>query len=250
MIERERCMEKELQELMVVEESFLKQKSRVQWLQEGDQNTNFFHRMMAAKQHKNSIISLIDLEGNRLESYDQISKEIVRFFQNLIGTVGDKVTGCPKELLKEILSVELQNEAYKELVKLVSALEVKTTMFSINGEKALGPDGYTSHFFKVAWRIVGEDVTDAILSFFQRNELHPAFNSTIVTLVPKCQNPNSIRDFRPISCCSVIYKCITKIMANRMKQFSPALINGNQSAFIPGRSITDNILMAQELVKG
>ena len=123
-------------------------------------------------------------------------------------------------------------------------------MFSINGEKSPGPDGYTSHFFKVAWPIVESEVNEAILSFFERNFLHTAFNSTIIALVPKCQNPNSIKDFRPISCCSVIYKCITKIMSNRLKKFLPAIISGNQSAFISGRSITDNILMAQELVKG
>ena len=90
----------------------------------------------------------------------------------------------------------------------------------------------------------------AVNEFFQTRKMHPGFNSTIVTLVLKCSNPCSIRDFRPISYCSVIYKCLTKIIANRLKKYMPQLVGNNQSAFIPGRSITDNILMAQELVRG
>ena len=80
--------------------------------------------------------------------------------------------------------------------------------------------------------------------------MHRGFNSTIVTLVPKCPNPCSIRDFRPIFCYSVIYKYITKIVANRLKKHMPQLVENNQNVFIQGRSITDNIHMAQELVRG
>ena len=93
-------------------------------------------------------------------------------------------------------------------------------------------------------------MTRAVEYFFHTSKLLPAFNSTIVALVPKCQNPCNIKDYKPISCCSVVYKCITKIMANRFKPVMPFLIGNNQSAFILGGSITDNILMAQELVRG
>ena len=89
----------------------------------------------------------------------------------------------------------------------------------------------------------------AIRHFFCSSTILPAFNSTIVALILKNQNPRSIKEFKPISCCFVFYKCITKIMANRMKQFMPTLVGNNQCAFIPGCSISDNILMAQELVR-
>ena len=107
-------------------------------------------------------------------------------------------------------------------------------MFAINGGKAPGPDGYTTHLFKIAWSIVGRDMVEAVMHFFQINELSPAFNFTIVALVPKCSNLNNMTDFRPISCCTVMYKCITKIMADRLKRFFPFIIERNQSAFIEG----------------
>jgi hypothetical protein len=74
-------------------------------------------------------------------------------------------------------------------------------------------------------------------------------NATIITLVPKKINPSSMGDFRPISCCNVIYKCITKILSNRMLPFLGELVGMNQSAFIPSRSISENVLLAQEIVR-
>lgn len=76
------------------------------------------------------------------------------------------------------------------------------------------------------------------------------WNSTAVALVPKIPAPNSIKDYRPIACCNTIYKCITKILANRMQVVLPVIIGPSQSAFIKGRSIMDNILLMQELMRG
>ena len=75
--------------------------------------------------------------------------------------------------------------ASADLCKLISSEEIRQTMFGIGDDKAPGPDGFTTHFFKKAWYIVGEDVINAILSYFHTSKLLPAFNSTSVTLVPK-----------------------------------------------------------------
>ena len=123
-------------------------------------------------------------------------------------------------------------------------------MFAINGDKAFRLDGFFAHFFKVAWSTVGDDVVKAIMYFFQTKKLLLAFNATIVALVLNCPNHGGIKDFRPIFCCSVVYKCITKIMDNKLKEYMPFLVGSNQSSSIPSKTITDNIHMAQELVIG
>ena len=73
------------------------------------------------------------------------------------------------------------------------------------------------------------------------------FNHTHVVLIPKNKHPQSPKDYRPISLCNVIFKIITKVIANRLKRVLPDIIHGSQSAFVPGRLITDNAILAFEI---
>jgi hypothetical protein len=72
-------------------------------------------------------------------------------------------------------------------------------------------------------------------------------NATILALVPKKPNASVMGYFRPIACCNVIYKCITKILSNRMLSLLDFMISRSQSAFIPGRNIAENVLLAQRI---
>ncbi|XP_021985789.1 uncharacterized protein LOC110881983 [Helianthus annuus] len=131
---------------------------------------------------------------------------------------------------------------------LVTREEIKQAMFSISENKAPGPDGYTSAFFKHAWDIVGEEVTNAVLDFFDNGQLLKQINHAILSLIPKKDTADSVLDYRPISCCNVLYKCISKIITERIKGSLESFVGINQSAFVPGRKISDNILLTQELM--
>ncbi|GJV63740.1 RNA-directed DNA polymerase, eukaryota, reverse transcriptase zinc-binding domain protein [Tanacetum coccineum] len=109
---------------------------------------------------------------------------------------------------------------------------------------------YSSCFFKKSWQIVGEEMCKAIKEFFITGKILGEINATLIALVPKIDTPEKVSDFRPIACCNVIYKIISKILTNRIKNGLRKIGNMNQSAFIPGRHIQDNILIAQELLKG
>ncbi|XP_039031355.1 uncharacterized protein LOC120166027 [Hibiscus syriacus] len=167
--------------------------------------------------------------------------------QQLLTLKGEKA--IEKELL---LQKELKNleDAEAILVKEITRAEIHKVVLSQGNEKAPGPDGFTSSFFKSSWSIVGADVIAAVKFFFHHASIHPAFNSTIISLVSKIPNPSVVKDFRPISCCSVIYKIITKIIVRRLIDFLPDIISLNQTSFIRGRSIIDNTLLAQEMVRG
>ncbi|GJZ58586.1 RNA-directed DNA polymerase, eukaryota, reverse transcriptase zinc-binding domain protein [Tanacetum coccineum] len=118
----------------------------------------------------------------------------------------------------------------------------------MGNEKSPGPDGYTVAFFKEAWDIITDDFTDAVYEFFTNGKLLKELNHTIIALVPKVRSPARINDYRPISCCNVLFKCISKIIANRIKDSLKLMVSPNQSAFVPGRSIADNILLTQVLM--
>ena len=112
--------------------------------------------------------------------------------------------------------------------------------------KALGPDGFPTHFYQRHWDICGEEVTRAVLSIVRGEESAECVNDTVLVLIPKVLNPTHLAQFRPISLCNVIYKIASKVVANRLKQILPDIISHEQSAFVPGRLITDNIICAYE----
>ncbi|GKD81131.1 RNA-directed DNA polymerase, eukaryota, reverse transcriptase zinc-binding domain protein, partial [Tanacetum coccineum] len=136
------------------------------------------------------------------------------------------------------------------MVRTISEYEIKNAMFDIEDSKAPGPDGYTARFYKSAWSIIGKEVCQAVKEFFLNGKLLGEVNATLISLVPKIPTPDKVSDFRPIACCNVLYKCISKILTSRIKGVLGNLVGENQSAFIEGRQITDNILLSQELFKG
>ncbi|KAG6466651.1 hypothetical protein ZIOFF_075555 [Zingiber officinale] len=130
---------------------------------------------------------------------------------------------------------------------LPSAEEVKQVVWCMCQDSAAGPDGFSVAFYRACWEIVGEDVLQAVLDFFRGSELPRGMASTTIVLIPKVDSAQRWQDFRPISLCNVSYKIISKLMAQRMASVIGKVISPTQSGFVPGRLISDNILMAQEL---
>ncbi|GJV60156.1 hypothetical protein Tco_1466256 [Tanacetum coccineum] len=103
--------------------------------------------------------------------------------------------------------------------------KVKDDLFSMGNDKAPGPDGYTTAFFKEAWGIVADDVTNAVMEFFTNGKLLRELNHTIIALILKVSAPTKVTDYRPISCCNVLFKCISKTIANHIKESLKALVS-------------------------
>jgi len=89
-------------------------------------------------------------------------------------------------------------------------------------------------------------VTNAVLDFLNRGQLPEGVNQTTIVLIPKIKHPQDLRNFRPISLCNIIYKICTKVLANRLRMFLDEIIYEEQSTFVPGRLITNNVLVAYE----
>lgn len=105
-------------------------------------------------------------------------------------------------------------------------------------------------FFKAAWSLLGPEVLSSISQFFTSAFLPAATNTTILTLVLKRQGATAITDYRPISCCNTLYKVISKLLVHRLKQILPTLILPNQTAFVQGRLLVENTVLAAEIVDG
>nr|GEX22727.1 hypothetical protein [Tanacetum cinerariifolium] len=208
-------------EVVLIEEKFIKQKAKITWLREGDANTAYFHKMN-----------------------DDVAKAFINHYEVFLGHAGTTNDFDTNNLFSTHLDA---NEAL-DMVRVVSGQEVKSAMFSMGNDKSPGPDGFTTAFFKDTWDIIGSDVTKAVCEFFTNGLLLKELNYTILALIPKVNAPARVNDCRPISRCNVLFKCLSKIITNRLKDSLKRLISSNQSAFVPGHSISDNILLTQEIM--
>ncbi|KAJ0615163.1 putative RNA-directed DNA polymerase [Helianthus annuus] len=231
------------QEALLDEERFLKQKSKVDWLAAGDMNSAFFHSSLKNKVHHSRINVIRDTSGKEYED-DLVQLAFVNYYENFLGGSRDSSLMPAPDLFSKSLDVN----AAAHMVRPVSAEEVKNAMFSMGSDKAPGPDGFTAGFFKGAWPVVGCEVTNAVRDFFIHGKLLRELNHTLIVLLPKSSSPSIVTDYRPIACCNVLYKCISKIIADRIKVVLDDIVSINQSAFVPGRKISDNILLTQELM--
>ena len=119
----------------------------------------------------------------------------------------------------------MQPSQISDLEAIPSDNDIKNAIFSLHNNKALGPDGYNAYFFKETWDITGPSVIAAVREFFTSGEILRETNATLIALIPKVPNPSSMGEFRPISCCNTIYKCISKIIAKRIQSTLSYLID-------------------------
>jgi len=114
--------------------------------------------------------------------------------------------------------------------------------------KVPGPNGFQALFFQKYWALVGEKVSDMVLSVLRGQALPEGLNETYLALIPKVDNPHLGSQLRPIGLCNVSYKIITKTIAHRLKLVLPSIISPTQTSFVPARQIGDNIIIMQELL--
>lgn len=148
------------------------------------------------------------------------------------------------DTLDRVMKRKVSSSQCLDLTKEVTDDEIQNVFFSLKDNKAPGPDGFNALFFKRAWCVIGHDVIKAIKSFFQSGRLLKELNATAIALVPKVPNPDKWKDFRPAVTLSINVLPRLWLIDSKLS-FLTLLV---PSAFIQGRRIGDNILLAQELL--
>lgn len=118
----------------------------------------------------------------------------------------------------------------------------------MKGDKSPGPDGVPPVFFHKHWDTISNEVIDAVLSFLNGGHLLREMNDTYITLIPKTTRPETVSEFRPISLCNTSYKVISKCLVRRLKSVMVDITGDFQNAFIPGRLLSGNCLLAHEMM--
>ncbi|KAK5793475.1 hypothetical protein PVK06_034624 [Gossypium arboreum] len=159
-------------------------------------------------------------DGDWCSNQDTLHSKAVEFFERLYGETPPTLRGTPSFGFPNLNPSEVSF-----LEADITDEEIKRALFDMALLKALGSDGYHALFFQSQWDTIGRDVYQWVK-----------------------ENPEDFSQFRPISLCSVLYKLIMKVIANRFKVVFPKLISQEQAGFIVGRNISDNIILAQEVI--
>lgn len=236
-------LESKIEEAMLKEISYRKTRSKINWDRFGYMIFEFFQQEVKYRRRINKIDAIFCPSKGWISNSLEIQKRFLEYFQQLfLSTDSNKSFKQPTGTY--CLSLMDQNELCKPFMEDV----IKNVIWHMDPNKTPGPDGLSSTFYKNHWNIVGNSIMEVINDFFVYGHLLKEINLTYITLIPKVDKPTQEKHFRPISLCNVLYKIISTLMVNHMRPILGNMISPFQNAFVPGRHILDNILIAHEII--
>ena len=239
-----RRLENQINGMLMDEEIYWRQRSRAEWLKEGDKNTKYFHLKASARRRKNKIWGIENSHGQWTEDQGEVEKEFCEYFQNLFTTSSPNQSQIQSAL--DGISPKVTTDMNHQLEEPFTEEEIVEALHQMSPTKAPGPDGLPAVFFQKHWQTVRSSVIETCMHILNEGGNLAALNHTFIALIPKTVKPRKVTEFRPISLCNVIYRIVAKTIANRLKQILSQIISPTQSAFIPNRLISDNVIIGCE----
>ncbi|GAU30605.1 hypothetical protein TSUD_62250 [Trifolium subterraneum] len=235
-------LSKNFWEQLHFKESLLQQKSRTKWIKEGDSNTRYFHASIKGRRRRNNVVKI--KKGTEwLQGVAAIKSEAIDHYSKLFSE-----EWLQRPFLQGINFKTLSADDNAFLLEPFAEDEVRETIWSCDGNKSPGPDGFNINFLKACWSIVKSDVLDFLREFHENAHLPKALTSSFLTLIPKKDHPQDFYDYRPICLIGSLYKILSKILANRLKKVLGKIISNCQSAFLPRRQILDGVVVLNEII--
>ena len=149
-------------------------------------------------------------------------------------------------------AIEFKSPSAEDSLSLITDFtekEIRDVVWQCEGTKSPGPDGFYFNFLKKNWEVIKDEVVAAMVLFHENGCIPKGCNASFVALVPKVRDPVKLEQYRPISLVGAMYKIIAKVLAERIKNVLPYVIDKSQSTFLKGRGILDSALMANEVVE-
>ncbi|XP_062005887.1 uncharacterized protein LOC133723071 [Rosa rugosa] len=242
--EEQRQLHARFSQLLTIQETYWRQRSRALWLKEGDRNTAYFHRKASNRKSRNTIKGLLDEHGVWQTEPSEVQRLLMLYFQNIFSA--EQVDEEAIEAVIDSTPCKVTQQMNEALLLPYTDEEIKAALFQMHPSKSPGPDGMSPFFYQKYWHIVSQDVCVAVRGLLEKGEMWLQSNYTYLCLIPKLQDPKEAMHFRPIALCNVICRISSKVVANRLKVWLPEIVSPLQSAYVPGRLISDNTLVATE----
>lgn len=215
-----------LDELLVHEEVYWKQRAKSFWLLEGDSNSRYFHAFATSRKKKNKLTQLRDENGEVFTKHEDMCHIVKSYFTNLFDqdfALQEQDLPCSPAMVNDLQNRKLEEdfsfEEFSEAVK------------QMHPDKSASPDRLNPAFFQNLWSLLGREVYQCCVNWLRDCAFPAELNDTTIVLVPKKENADTMKDLRPIALCNVLYKIIAKVLSNRLRVLLPGLIAESRSAF-------------------
>jgi hypothetical protein len=227
------------------EESKWAQRAKVKFIQEGGNNTKFFHLIANGKHRRKKIFQLEQEEGT-IVGQENLKVYISEYYKNLFGAPSPNLFAMRESDKADI--PQLSDEENKILIANFTEQEVYAAIMQMEKNKASGPDGFPAEFYQKFWDVIKTDLM-AMFAAFQEGDL-PLFhlNFGTIILLPKKENAIQIQQYRPICLLNVSFKIFTKVGTNRVTEVAHKVVRPTQTAFMPGRHILEGVVVLHETI--
>lgn len=186
--------------LLLQEETYWKQRAKLYWLQDGDENSKLFHSSVSARKKANKISFLINNEGERVQDHEGMCEVVREYFNTLFSE--DDNTASIRDIVGHMTVTAAHND---KLTKELSFEEFSLPIRQMHPDKMSEPDGLNPAFFQKFWPIMGHEVFKYCKDWLRTKSIPGELNCTNVVLIPKKENACCLRDLRPIALCNVLY---------------------------------------------
>ena len=227
------------------EESKWAQRAKVKHVQEGGNNTKYFHFIANGKHRKKKIFQLEQDEGT-IVGEENLRVYNSEYYKNLFGAPVENSFSLDENLISDI--PQISREENRILTAVFTSDEVLEAISQMEHNKAPGPDGFPAEFYKTFWEVIKADL---MAMFVQLQNGHlPLYklNFGVITLLPKKEGAVQIQQYRPICLLNVSFKIFMKVGTNRITQIAHKVIRPTQTAFMLGRHILEGVVVLHETI--
>ena len=246
-------LEAQLNKIVDFETEGLITRSRCRWAEEGEKSSKYFCNLEKRMSEKKSINRIRTADQSIVTDKNKVLEEIQNFYDKLYSDVNrchfNSEGTCCNRLLDSLNIPKLSDENKSLLDQPLTKNEVFRTISSMNLNKSPGLDGLPVEFYVVFWKDISDMLLDSFNYSFENGLLSLSQRNGVVVLLPKKDKDLlDIKNYRPISLLSVDYKIIAKTMANRLKNCIDSLIHSDQSGFLKGRNIGNNVRLLLDVI--
>jgi len=208
------------------QEAIMRKKACTKWLKQGDLNTKFFHSFVKWRRMRNEI-NKVEVNDQWCDDKEKVKAKVREFFKAIFDGMSE-----PQVRLDNVRFNSISDEDNALLVRVVFDEEVKDAVWRCDSLKSPGLDGFNFSFIKFCWECLKDDFVLAVKDLLVNGKWPRGSNASFICLIPKTNNLQQLRDFRPISLVGCVYKIILKILSIRVKKVINKVIDARKYVFL------------------